>query len=411
MCKASIKVSMWGMCIGKLYWCPNAHNTLFSFSKSYFKNNLNVFPIIADKESAETRNFFYGEMKPIHKLLPSFLSESLPDTWEREYVVKQHKNNNKLSKEMSPLEKLAYIRNRSLGALEYYIDDNINENNNLYWFNQIADEYEVYLKEINIPSLLKSDLETICSLGTCSVGLRPKVLLAICKDTGEVKSGQIEQGTNYDHYIFKIGDLKDCLAEIEMSYYQIALYAGIKMMPSYLIKIDGVSHFITKRYDRTDGCKLHTLSFAALCPKSSSYEELFKVAERLRLGREDIVELYRRLLFNIVTHNIDDHSRNFSFIMDATGKWSLSPAYDISYPIIECNNHNMTLNGKTEKFKMDDLLSIAYNYGISNHEEIYYKILSAVSRLNNILENNGVVGRFNDNICKRVNENIINLQS
>lgn len=407
----SIKVNMWGMCIGELYWCPSVHNTLFSFSKSYFNNNLNVFPIIADKKIAITNNTFYGEINPIHKLLPSFLSESLPDSWEREYLVKHYKNSIKISKEVSPIEKLAYIRNRCLGALEYYIDDNINERNVLYWYNQIANEYEDYLKKINIPSLYKTDLESICSLGTCSVGLRPKVLLAICRETGEVRSGQIEQGINYDYYILKIGDLKDCLAGIEMSYYQIALNAGIKMMPSNLINIEGNFHFITKRYDRTNGSKLHTQSFAALAPQSSSYEELFEVAEKLKLSREDIIELYRRLLFNILMHNVDDHARNFSFIMDPTGKWSLSPAYDISYPILEHNDHYMTLNGKNESFRMDDIMSIAYTYRILNHEEIYSKIVSAISSLDELLEKNGVFGKLKNKICKRVSDNIRDLQS
>ena len=407
----SIKVNMWGMCIGELYWCPSVHNTLFSFSKSYFNNNLNVFPIIADKKIAITNNTFYGEINPIHKLLPSFLSESLPDSWEREYLVKHYKNSIKISKEVSPIEKLAYIRNRCLGALEYYIDDNINERNVLYWYNQIANEYEDYLKKIKIPSLYKTDLESICSLGTCSVGLRPKVLLAICRETGEVRSGQIEQGINYDYYILKIGDLKDCLAGIEMSYYQIALNAGIKMMPSNLINIEGNFHFITKRYDRTNGSKLHTQSFAALAPQSSSYEELFEVAEKLKLSREDIIELYRRLLFNILMHNVDDHARNFSFIMDPTGKWSLSPAYDISYPILEHNDHYMTLNGKNENFRMDDIMSIAYTYRILNHEEIYSKIVSAISSLDELLEKNGVFGKLKNKICKRVSDNIRDLQS
>lgn len=407
----SIKVNMLGMCIGELYWCPSVHNTLFSFSKSYFKNNLNVFPLIADKKFAITNNTFYGEANPIHKLLPSFLSESLPDSWEREYIVTQYKNSKRLSQETSPIEKLAYIRNRCLGALEYYIDDSLNYSNDLYWFNQIADEYEDYLREIRIPSLFRTDLETLCSFGTCSVGLRPKVLLALSKKTGEVRSGQIEQDNNYEHYILKIGETKNCIAEKEISYYQIALNAGIKMMPSYLINIDGGGHFITKRYDRANGCKIHTLSFAAMAPRSYSYEELFKVAVSLKLVREDIIELYRRLLFNIVTHNVDDHARNFSFIMDAKGNWSLAPAYDITYPITEHNIHSMTLNGKNERFRMDDILSIAYSYNILNHEDIYHQVLSSISNLNDILIKNGVSKKLSDNICKRVSGNIRYLQS
>ena len=203
MNNASILVNLWGQCIGELHWCPNINNTLFSFTESYFNDDLNVFPIIADKEIARKSNYFYGEVKPIYKLLPSFLFESLPDSWERGYLNTQLKGNNKLSKGISPIEKLAYIRNRCLGALEYQPSENINKESDLYWFCQMADDYEKYLRSIKLPSLFKTDLESISSLGTCSVGLRPKVLLAICRDTGEVRSGQIEQGINYDYYILK----------------------------------------------------------------------------------------------------------------------------------------------------------------------------------------------------------------
>ena len=411
MSNASIVINLWGQCIGELHWCSNVNNTLFSFTKSYFDNNLNVFPIIADKEIARTNNSFYGEIKPIYKSLPSFLFESLPDSWERGYLAKQLKNSNKSLIQISPIEKLAYIRNRSLGALEYQIEDTLSKENDLYWFSQMADKYEGYLRDIKIPSLLETDLESICSLGTCSVGLRPKVLLAIGRDTGEVRSGQIEQEINYDYYILKIGDFNTCWTKIEMAYYQIAKKAGIKMMSSNLIKIDGAYHFLTKRYDRANNKKLHVQSLAALSPQASSYEELFEVAEKLKLARGNIIELYRRLLFNIVIHNVDDHTRNFSFIMDHSGKWFLSPAYDISYPLVECIDHSMTLNGKRRKFRIDDILSIAHKYCIQNHEEIYSPILSAVSNLKEILESYGVSEQLKNSIYKRVSQNIEDLHS
>lgn len=402
----SIKVNLWGLNIGELQWCPQSRSTLFSFSESYFESGLNAFPLIADKELAKTNNLFFGRKEPIYKCLPSFLAESLPDSWEREYIMKKYYGDYKLSKEINPIKKLAYIRNRCLGALEYHIKDTENNKSDLYWFNKIADEYDNYLKGISISSFYKTDLDSICSLGTCSVGLRPKVLLAICRETGEIRSGQIEQKNNYDFYILKIGDVNSCFGGIEMSYYQIALKAGIHMMPSYLVNINKTSHFLTKRYDRVNGNKVHTLSFSALSPQSSSYEELFDLSIKLDLTEKDIIELYRRLLFNILLNNVDDHTRNFSFLMNNKGKWSLSPAYDISYPVIDHNNHYMTLNGKCENFKKDDVLSLVSKFRIINHEAIYSDILSAISYLNDILERNNVVDKHKKKICRRVSENI-----
>jgi serine/threonine-protein kinase HipA len=402
----SIKVNLWGLNIGELWWCQQSHSTLFSFSESYFESGLNAFPLIADNELAKTNNLFHGRKEPIFKFLPSFLAESLPDSWEREYIMKKYCGNDLLSKEINPIKKLAYIRNRCLGALEYQVKDTENNMSDLYWFNKIADEYDNYLKKISIPSLNKTDLGSICSLGTCSVGLRPKVLLAICRETGEIRSGQVEQENNYDYYILKIGDVNSCLARIEMSYYQIAMKAGIHMMPSNLVNIDRTSHFLTKRYDRVNGNKIHMQSFSALSPQSSSYEELFELSIKLNLAEKDIIELYRRLLFNILLNNVDDHARNFSFLMNIKGEWSLSPAYDISYPVIDHNNHYMTLNGKCENFKKDDVLSLVSKFKIINHEAIYSDVLSAISCLNDILERNNVDEKYKNNICRRVSENI-----
>lgn len=404
----SLKVLLWGNIIGELSWCPNTQNSVFSFSKIYFNTRLNVFPIIADKSLAKNNNCFYGEKGRIYKSLPSFLSESLPDSWEKEFISKQYLKNGKAIKEITPIEKLAYIRKRGLGALEYETDNNLDDT--LSWCNKIGNEYEEQLNKIEISSITKTSLDSLYSLGTSAVGLRPKIMLAIHQKTGHVKSGQIEHGTEYNYYILKIGDANSCSAGIEMAYYQMAQNAGIQMMPSYLIPIGGIRHFLTKRFDRVKDKKIHVQSFASLAPNANSYEELFDLAIKLQLSSKSLEELYRRLLFNLLTNNVDDHKRNFSFIMDTNGRWSLSPAYDISYPVYYHNDHCMTINGKNTGFVKGDIDSIAYKYGISNNEIILRDVVSAISEMSSILKKNYVSDKIRIEICRRVSETANNTQ-
>ncbi len=406
-----IDVKLWGKLIGKLYWCSQNRNTFFSFSDPSFETHLNIFPGISDKTfGARRANMYWGEDAEIFKNLPSFLSESLPDSWENEYIMTHYKDNPFLENTVTPLEKLAYIKNRSLGALEYEAGE-FQESPSLHWFKEIAFEYEDYLGEFDMPSLKNVDLESICSLGTSSVGLRPKVMLAINNTTGRVRSGLLDLGKDYEYYILKIADSGRGMAEIELSYYQMATAAGISMMPSRMLRLNEINHFMTKRYDRVNGKKLHVQSLSAVSPCACSYEELFDAAYKLNLSRENIGELYRRLIFNLITNNVDDHARNFSFIMNEDGHWSLAPAYDISFSMDNIQAHRMTVNGKDCNFGRSDLFLIAQKYNVPNYEEVLSKTLSSISDIKVILKKNGVNEKHVDHICQRIRDNIAKINN
>ncbi len=176
-------------------------------------------------------------------------------------------------------------------------------------------------------------------VGTSVGGRQPKAIIAINRETGEIRSGQVETGNEYDYYILKFGDKKRSTAELEKTYYDMAKETGINMMESKLIEVEGAHHFLTRRFDRDAKGKLHTQTLAAMYPEADTYEKLLMACRKLHLPEVDCQDVYRRLVFNILTNNTDDHNKNFSFIMDHTGKWRLSPAYDLTYIFNISNAH------------------------------------------------------------------------
>ena len=176
-------------------------------------------------------------------------------------------------------------------------------------------------------------MQSLLTVGTSAGGRQPKAIIAINRKTGEIRSGQISGLKNYDYCLLKFGNTQYSSAELEMTYYELVTIAGIRMMPSSLYAVDGNNHFITKRFDRDGERKIYTQTLAAINPDADSYEQLIAVCRKLHLPESDCQEVFRRMVFNILANNTDDHNKNFSFIMNEDGSWRLSPAYDITYII------------------------------------------------------------------------------
>ena len=174
-------------------------------------------------------------------------------------------------------------------------------------------------------------MQSLLTVGTSAGGRQPKAIIAINKETGEIRSGQIAGLEGFEYYLLKFGNSQHSAAELEMTYYELATSAGINMMPSELYSVEGNNHFMTKRFDRDGEKKVHTQTLAAIYPDADSYEQLITVCRKLHLPEADCQEVFRRMVFNILSNNTDDHNKNFSFIMQKDGSWRLSPAYDITY--------------------------------------------------------------------------------
>jgi serine/threonine-protein kinase HipA len=220
-------------------------------------------------------------------------------------------------------------------------------------------------------------------MGTSAGGARPKAIIAFNEKTGQIKSGQSTLEKGFEHWLIKFDEVSDIqfgaskgYGKIEMAYYQMATDFGIEMMESRLIEENGRVHFMTKRFDRKNGEKIHTQTLCAIQHydfaniTSYSYEQLFQAMRQLKLTYAEAEQMYKRMVFNVIARNCDDHTKNFAFLMDQSGKWKLAPAYDICFayrPESEwVSQHNLSINGKRKDFTREDLLKVAEQNSVRN---------------------------------------------
>jgi serine/threonine-protein kinase HipA len=216
------------------------------------------------------------------------------------------------------------------------------------------------------------------------------------KTTGEVISGQGLIPEGFQHYILKYDDNSVYpFAKLEYVYYRMALDAGIEIMPSELRTYEGVTHFLTQRFDRNGNDKIHTQTLAAMWPMSDSYEDIFAVLRRLNLPYEDSRQQYLRMVFNVIARNVDDHAKNFSFCMNHDGIWQLSPAYDLTYSVdpaapAYANRHSLTVNGKNEDITRKDLEAVGLNNDIQGYNALIDTVANAVANFELYAKESGI---------------------
>ena len=237
--------------------------------------------------------------------------------------------------------------------------------------------------------------QSLIEVGTSAGGRQPKAIIAINRENGEIRSGQMNADPNFDYYILKFGDKVRSSAELEQTYYEMALAAGINMMESRLLEVEGTKHFLTKRFDRDETGKLHTQTLAAMAPEADSYEKMLAVCRNLHLPETDCRELFRRMVFNILANNTDDHHKNFTFVMNRQGIWRLSPAYDMTYIFdtggyLPNKEHCLMIGGKIKNISHEDVIYFAGEMGIRAPESIIRKVAASVASFRTLAEKNSV---------------------
>jgi serine/threonine-protein kinase HipA len=263
----------------------------------------------------------------------------------------------------------------------------------------LAEKIAVERENVKILPDESLTLQSLIAVGTSAGGRQPKGIIAIDRKTGVIRSGQIDVEPNLDYYILKFGDKSRSTAELEQAYYEMATSAGINMMESRLLEVDGVNHFLTRRFDRNETGKLHTQTLAAMDPEADSYEKLFAVCRKLHLPEVDCQELYRRMVFNILANNTDDHNKNFTFIMDRQGTWRLSPAYDMTYIFdtggyLPNKDHCLMIGGKLQGITREDAIQFARDNGIRRPDAIIRDVVASLKQFRTIAEKYGVLEQW-----------------
>ncbi len=395
-----VKVNLWGKYVGAAMWNAQKNVAEFQYDPAFISLGLNVSPIQMELNDnvysfgTLNQDTFYG--------LPGLLADSLPDAYGKVLLDRWLAENGRT--EVNPIERLCYQGNRGMGALEFEpVQDMYNlENSQVLEVASLVDIARQVLLDrsklnVNLNTDITEGVKQIISVGTSAGGARAKAVIAYNKETKEIRSGQINAPKGFEHWLLKLdgvtnqnlGDPKH-YGIVEYIYYLMAREAGIDMMESRLLEENGRSHFMTKRFDRTAaGEKLHTQTLCGIAHydykilRAYSYEQLFQVMRKLKLTVKEAEQMYRRMIFNIVARNQDDHTKNTSFIMDQNGKWFLSPAYDISWaynPTGEwTSKHQMSIANKWDNFTMKELLHFAEQINLKNAQEIIQQVTEAVS--------------------------------
>lgn len=379
------KVNLWGKTIGAVSWNEKTQLSNFQYDPDFANSGIEIAPLtmpLSDRIytfPALPQESFHG--------LPGLLADSLPDDFGNAVINAWLAREGRSPASFNPVERLCYTGSRGMGALEYapaqgpktrtskpiHIDALVN------LASVILSGRHLLRGFFDTPNL-ENSLKEILQVGTSAGGARAKAIVAWNEETNEVRSGQLNAGNGFTYWILKFDgvsgkrdkELKDPagFGLIEYAYYEMAKAAGIQMMNCRLLEENGRNHFMTKRFDRTEsGQKIHAQSFGAIehydfkKAGAYSYEQAFQAIRKLNLSMKDIEEQFRRMAFNIIARNQDDHVKNITFLMNKAGQWSLSPAYDMTYSYNPqgdwTGTHQMSLNGKRDGFTREDFEACA----------------------------------------------------
>ena len=389
---------LWGREVGRLCIEPHRRLPYFEYNREWIESGLDISPLDASIKLPQNLRPIFGASEKMYQKLPPFLADSLPDAWGNALFEQWRLQQGIKSGEITSLDKLTFIGKRAMGAMEFFpetYDFNPTEDIKLKALIDLAEQIYTQRENAHIDSDQSLTMQALMAVGTSAGGRQPKAIIAINRETGEIRSGQIGGLSGYEYCILKFGIKERSTAELEMTYYEMAKKAGIRMMPCWLMDVEGDKHFVTKRFDREGEKKLHMQTLAALYPEADSYERLLWVCRKMRLSERDSEEVFRRMVFNILANNTDDHNKNFSFLMDEQGRWRLSPAYDLTYifntgGFLPETRHCLMIQGKYEGITLEDVMALAAENGIRKAESIIGEVGKAVLEFRALAERNGV---------------------
>lgn len=405
---------LWGREVGRLCIEPRRHLPYFEYNREWIESGLDISPLDASIKLPQNLRPIFGASEKIYQKLPPFLADSLPDAWGNALFEQWRLRQGIKPGEITPLDKLAFIGKRAMGALEFFPETSnfdSKENLNLKALIDLAEQIYTQRENAHIDSDQSLTMQALMAVGTSAGGRQPKAIIAINSETGEIRSGQVVGLKGFEHCILKFGIKERSTAELEMTYYEMARKAGIKMTSCWLMDVEGDKHFVTKRFDREGERKLHMQTLAALYPEADSYERLLWVCRKMRLSELDSEEVFRRLVFNVLANNTDDHNKNFSFLMDEQGRWRLSPAYDLTYifntgGFLPETRHCLMIRGKFEGITKDEVMELAAENGIRKAETIVNEVGKAVLEFRALAERNGVKEQWISAVENTLSENL-----
>lgn len=397
-------VKIWGETVGAVAWDENSGTASFEYEPKFIAQKIDLAPLKMPIANGINRIFSFPELRntKTFKGLPGLLADVLPDDYGNQLINTWLVQNGRPENSMNPVEMLCFIGTRGMGALEFEPSQlkvnkrafDIEVDELLQMSQKMLTKREAF--ETNIAKDEQQAMLDILKIGTSAGGARPKAIIAYNEKTGQVKSGQTQAPKGFEHWLLKLDTVSDVqfgessgFGRIEMAYYLMAKACQIDMMESRLLEENGRAHFMTKRFDREGGDQKHHVQ--TLCAMqhydfnqitSFSYEQLFQTMRLLRLPYPQAEQMFRRMVFNVIARNCDDHTKNFAFRLKKEQEWELTPAYDICFAYRPGSNwvsqHNLSINGKRTNITREDLLVLAKSMNIKKANSIINEINDTV---------------------------------
>lgn len=423
-----IEVKMWGILVGELAIDDSGFG-YFRYANEFINSGLNPAPITMPVKKGVTYSFkslntetFKGLPGMIADSLPDAFGDNLLDIYFREEGVKKQAN--------IQLLKLCYVSHKAIGALEFLPalkTDNSSKELLLSDLSVIVDKLISSKQGISLGDL--NNIQDIISISSSLGGAAPKAVLGINFETNSIQPGNIELPEGYEYWIIKFDAIKQGnqidvqqsmgFTNVEYVYHLMAKQAGIEMTECKLIEDEGRQHFLTKRFDRIGNIKVHTQTLHAIAHMDSykvwDIDMYFRVMTRLKLTYHEHEQMYRRLVFNVLSGNTDTHTKNTSFMMNSNGKWNLTPCYDVICSVSikhqkTTENHKTTINGKHKNFTYEDLIKVSERNGIKQADKIITNVIESLLNWNQLADKHQVRENYKNHVQEIIKDNIERLK-
>ncbi|MEI7832313.1 MAG: type II toxin-antitoxin system HipA family toxin [bacterium] len=394
----AIEVMLWGRTIGVVARDPRLGYYAFEYTPAFTRSGIEPAPLTIP--IAAGAPYIFTDLPELtYKRLPALLADALPDDFGNSLIDAWMASKGVDKTQVTALDRLAYMGKRGMGALEFKpARSPFRENTTAIELSKLVTSARSAVHgELGDDHLTRAALAQIIQLGTSAGGARAKAAIAWNPQTNEIRAGQFEVADGFEHWLLKfdgmgsdreLGGSQD-YGRIEYAYYLMATAAGINMSACRLLEENGRAHFMTKRFDRDGNRKHHLQTLCAMAHLdykqrgTHDYNQFFLTIKRLQLGYHALEDAFRRMAFNVMAANCDDHTKNFSFLLREGGGWELAPAYDITHaynPESEWTyQHLMAVNGKFTGITRADMLAVADRFGIGSAAKILTQVSDAIS--------------------------------
>lgn len=421
-----VEVRVWGRTVGAIALDPVTNFYAFEYDPDWITIGRGLSPLQMPNRAG---TFVFPNLSPAtFQRLPAMVADCLPDRFGNALVDSWMQDQGIRRSEITPLDRLMYASDRSMGALEFHPPAGAASHESAAL--QLADLVTAATAALvgdleNAPGDAVHDL---IQVGTSAGGARAKAVIAYNPSTGQIRTGQLDAPSGYEHWLIKLdgvggdpsresgspGALDAGYGLIEFAYYLMASAAGVAMAECKLLPEGPRTHFMTRRFDRdSEGGRVHMQSLCGLAgldfnmAGAHSYAQYLDAIDDLGMGPEAREQAFRRLVFNIVAMNRDDHTKNLSFLLAEHGDWELAPAYDVTHAHNPSGQrtslHQMTVGGKRDAIGLEDLYDLADRFRVPGYRDLVAEVVEPVSRWPEFAEAAGVDGettrRITDDIA------------